>query len=181
MTNEDWILQEEADWLFRKVVRRFVKERDKITIEGISLPGVLMLNIINHDGAQRLGDLAEQLDFTSGAVTALCDKLEEGGFAIRKRSEEDRRTIVLEITDQGKEMLLRNTNIGICSITTLFAGFSSKELSDQINYYRRMIDNIEGFSTRMLALAKQNSERKEKAENCSCDDEKRKSGRFIGY
>ncbi|GGH12368.1 MarR family winged helix-turn-helix transcriptional regulator [Paenibacillus segetis] len=181
MKNEDWILQEEADWLFRKVVRRFVKERDKITIEGISLPGVLMLNIINQDGAQRLGDLAEQLDFTSGAVTALCDKLEEGGFAIRKRSEGDRRTIVLEVTDEGKEMLQRNNNIGICSITTLFEGFSIKELSDQISYYRRMIDNIEGFSTRMLALAKQNTERSEQAENNSSEGEKRKSGRFVGY
>lgn len=73
MEEKDWDLLEEADWHFRKVVRRFVKERDKISVEGISLPGLLILNTIFRDGEQRLGELAEQLDFTSGAVTAICD------------------------------------------------------------------------------------------------------------
>ncbi|MGR6008534.1 hypothetical protein ACT7CZ_07990 [Bacillus cereus] len=39
-------LIEETDWLFLKMVRKFVKERDKIKIEGIMLPGILILNKI---------------------------------------------------------------------------------------------------------------------------------------
>ncbi|EFU40348.1 transcriptional regulator, MarR family protein [Paenibacillus vortex V453] len=68
MEEKDWALLEEADWHFRRMVRRFVKERDKISVGGISLPGLLILNTIHRDdGEQRLGELAEQLDFTSGA------------------------------------------------------------------------------------------------------------------
>lgn len=77
MSDRDWEALERTDWLFRKMVRRFVKERDRISVEGISLPGMLILHKIIREGEQRLGDLAEQLDFTSGAITALTDKLEK--------------------------------------------------------------------------------------------------------
>lgn len=69
MSDRDWEALERTDWLFRKMVRRFVKERDRISVEGISLPGMLILHKIIREGEQRLGDLAEQLDFTSGAIT----------------------------------------------------------------------------------------------------------------
>jgi len=178
MKIKNWELLEEADWLFRKAVRRFVKERDKVSVEGIALPGLLILNIIRREGEQRLGDLADQLDFTSGAVTALCDKLEESGFAVRKRSEQDRRAVVLAITDKGKEMLDRNKEVGIHGITALFSGFSSEELTAQIGYYKQIIENLEGFSESMLLLAKQNAERTERQQQA---EQKLRSERFIRY
>ncbi len=152
----DWQKLEEADWLFRKMVRRFVKERDKILIEGITLPALLILHKIIRDGKQQLGDLAEELDFTSGAVTALCDKLEEKGFAFRCKGE-DRRTVWLDITDQGREMFQRNRNIGKRCVNVLFEGFSEDELSDQIGGYRRIIGNLERFSAEILQLARENA------------------------
>ncbi|SEK50156.1 DNA-binding transcriptional regulator, MarR family [Paenibacillus sp. cl141a] len=150
MEETDWALMEEADWHFRKMVRRFVKERDKISIEGVSLPGLLILNTILRDGEQKLGELAEQLDFTSGAVTALCDKLEACGFAVRRRSESDRRSIVLDLTDAGREMLKRNEYIGGRSIERIFGIFSHEELRDLIHYFERLNDHLEGFSDFVL-------------------------------
>ena len=41
---------EEIDWLFRRMVRKFVKERDKVSVEGIALPGLLILTKIARDG-----------------------------------------------------------------------------------------------------------------------------------
>lgn len=147
--NKDWILMEEADWHFRKLVRRFVKERDKISVEGVSLPGLLILKTIERKGEQRLGDLAEVLDFTSGAVTALCDKLEAAGFAVRQRSRTDRRSIALNITERGRKMLLRNQEVGTCIIDLLFGTFSQEELIQQIHYFKRLNESLVGFSERI--------------------------------
>lgn len=149
---------EEADWLFRKMVRKFVKERDKITIEGITLPGLMILNKVIHEGEQRLGDLAEELDFTSGAITALCDKLEERDFAVRRRVPEDRRTVLLDITDQGREMYARNQNIGHRCISIMFDGISEEALIAQSGLFRQIINNLEQFSGKILELAKANGE-----------------------
>ncbi|KAI7273295.1 hypothetical protein KC345_g7021 [Hortaea werneckii] len=158
MGNTDWERMEEADFLLRKMVRRFVKERDRVSVEGISLPGMLILQKIIREGEQRLGDLAEQLDFTSGAITALTDKLEAGGFTVRRRKEDDRRTVLLDITAKGREMVERNGNIGARCITLLFEGFTDVELELQSRFYERIISNLEGFSDTLLKLAKQNLE-----------------------
>ncbi|GFN32126.1 MarR family winged helix-turn-helix transcriptional regulator [Paenibacillus xylaniclasticus] len=157
----------ELEWLFRKMVRKFVKEWDKITVEGVALPGLMVLNKIESQGEQRLSDLAEELDFTSGAITALCDKLEEKGLAVRMRKPGDRRTVWLNITPAGLAMLERNANIGPQSSAALFKGFSSRELEEQQRVYMRMIDNLDGFSETIMALAKHNAEKKETAVNAA--------------
>ncbi|SEN15694.1 MULTISPECIES: MarR family winged helix-turn-helix transcriptional regulator [unclassified Paenibacillus] len=156
MNNNDWEVLEKTDWLFRKMVRRFVKERDRISVEGVSLPGMLILHKIIREGEQRLGDLAEQLDFTSGAITALTDKLEKKGLTIRRRKEDDRRTVLLDITASGREMFARNSNIGARCITLLFEGFTTEELEQQSQFYERVIANLEGFSDTLLELAESN-------------------------
>ncbi|MFE6799577.1 MarR family transcriptional regulator [Paenibacillus chitinolyticus] len=151
MHEKDGALYEEADWLFRRLVRKFVKERDKISVEGIALPGMLILNSIHSQGEQRLGELAEQLDFTSGAVTALCDKLEAGGYAVRKRSESDRRSVALDITDKARELLRRNGGLSAHMIGILFGGFTPEELERQIVFSRRLLEKLDGFAEAVLA------------------------------
>ena len=160
MESNEQELLEEADMLFRKMVRKFVKERDKINIEGVMLPGFVILDKMMKDGEQRLTDLAEELDFTSGAITALCDKLEKAGLAIRKRHMEDRRIVWLDITDDGRDYMHRNSNIRMNTISILFDGFSQEEIKEQIKGYRRLITNIERFSTTIMALAKENERKK---------------------
>ncbi|MED1472792.1 MarR family winged helix-turn-helix transcriptional regulator [Bacillus salipaludis] len=154
-------LLEEADWLFRKMVRKFVKERDKINFEGIMLPGFMILKKIIQDGEQRLTDLADEFDFTSGAITVLSDKLEERGFAVRKRYKEDRRIVWLDITDDGRDFINRNSNVGVATICVLFDGFSLEEIQVQIHIYRRLIKNLERFSGTIMELANENESEKE--------------------
>ncbi|WP_151735775.1 MarR family transcriptional regulator [Paenibacillus tengchongensis] len=158
MNSEQWEQLEEADYLFRKMVRRFVKERDRISIEGITLPGMLILHKIIREGEQRLGDLAEQLDFTSGAITAISDKLDAGGYTIRRRKEDDRRTVLLDITAKGRQLHNRYAGIGERCITLLFEGFTAEELEQQSRYFERIIANLEGFSDELLTLAKEHAQ-----------------------
>ncbi|MNJ54216.1 HTH-type transcriptional regulator MhqR [compost metagenome] len=131
-----------------------MKERDKIAIEGVSLPGMLILNAILRDGEQRLGDLAEQLDFTSGAVTAICDKLEKLSYAIRRRSEADRRSVSLHITEEGRRMVERNWGAGTYMIDAIFGEFTPDELEIQISLFRRLHDRLEGFAEGVLRQTK---------------------------
>lgn len=142
----EWSQLEEIDWLFRRMVRKFVKERDKVSVEGIALPGVLILHKVMRDGEQKLGDLAEELDLTSGAITALCDKLEKKGYAIRRRLAADRRTVMLDITDEGRSMLARNREVGQRCISLLFGSFSAQELDSQKTAFSQIINNLEHFA-----------------------------------
>ncbi|KAA8996229.1 winged helix DNA-binding protein [Paenibacillus spiritus] len=149
---------EEADFLFRRMVRRFVKERDRVSVDGVTLPGLMILNLIIREGEQRLGDLADRLDFTSGAITALCDKLDAAGFAARRRKEDDRRTVLLDITPAGRRMMERNRNVGEACISLLFGDFTEEELALLGRGFRRITDRLDGFSAAIMELARQNAE-----------------------
>lgn len=154
--NQEHIL-EEADWLFRKMVRKLVKEREKVNIEGIMLPGFLILKKIFEDGKQRLCELAEELDLTPGAITGLCDKLEKKGLAVRERLEEDRRTVFLNITKEGIAFLEHNHPIHTYVSSVLFEGFSLEEIEQQIPIFKRFIHNLENSSTKLIELTQQHS------------------------
>ncbi|WHX47030.1 MarR family winged helix-turn-helix transcriptional regulator [Paenibacillus woosongensis] len=180
MVHKDWARMEEADWHFRRLVRRFVKERDKIAIEGVSLPGMLILNAILRDGEQRLGDLAEQLDFTSGAVTAICDKLEKQGYAIRRRSEADRRSVALHITEEGRRMVERNWAAGTYMIDTIFGTFTPDELETQILFFRKLHDRLEGFAEGVLRQTKSLDDGTA-AGTSEQNTELQRTNRFISY
>ncbi|WP_270782909.1 MULTISPECIES: MarR family transcriptional regulator [unclassified Bacillus cereus group] len=122
------------------------------------LPGILILNKIIRDGEQRLTDLAEELDFTSGAITALCDKLEERGLAIRKRHQEDRRITLLDITEDGLKFIKRNNKIRTSFMSVLFDGFSTEELQVQTEVFKRLAHNLEHLSDTIMKLSNENTE-----------------------
>lgn len=176
----NWGMLEEADNLFRKMVRRFVKERDKVLVEGITLPALLVLHKIVRDGEQRLSDLAEQLDFTSGAVTALCDKLEQKGFAFRRKGE-DRREVLLDITNEGREMFIRNKNIGKRCITILFDGFSEEEMNLQTKAYQKIFSNLGHFADEINSLAKENADGSKSGNQIEVDKQNYKRSDYLTY
>jgi DNA-binding MarR family transcriptional regulator len=161
MADIDWTQLEEIDWLFRRMVRKFVKERDKVSVEGIALPGMMILHKVDRDGEQKLGDLAEDLDLTSGAITSLCDKLEEKGFARRRRMPEDRRSVLLGITEEGRAMLVRNREVGRRCMTLLFGNFTGQELESQKTAFRQIIDNLENFAESVMELVKETARQAE--------------------
>lgn len=146
---------QELDHLFRKLVRKFVKERDKITIDGISLPGLMIMRKVLYAGEQRLSDLAEELDLSSGAITAQCDKLEASGYAERTRYKEDRRTIYLNITEQGKAFLDRYHMVGQINIDVTFNDLSDDEVMQQLHIIRKLIANVEGMSEKIMTAIRE--------------------------
>lgn len=140
----------ELDDVFRKLVRKFVKERDRFQLEGVTLQGFLILRKISSAGEQRLTDLAEELDLSSGAITAQCDKLEELGFAQRVRYRENRRTIYLVITDEGEELIQRYPLLGQFNAEVMFQGFSHTEIERLLNICRRMLHNVNNMSEKTI-------------------------------
>jgi DNA-binding MarR family transcriptional regulator len=58
------------------------------------------LDVIQQTGRISAGDLAERAGLTSGSITAVVDRLEAKGFVRRVADPEDRRKVLLEVTDE---------------------------------------------------------------------------------
>jgi len=86
--------------------RRFKRGMEAVVAEhGLSLEEWHSLSRLRLDeqGRTSPGELASELDISSGAMTSRLDRLEEAGLIRRLRDPEDRRSVVVEITDAGRE------------------------------------------------------------------------------
>ena len=61
------------------------------------------LRLGNDDCRSSPGDLASDLELSSGAMTSRLDRLEEAGLVRRLPDPEDRRGIVVELTQKGRD------------------------------------------------------------------------------
>ena len=70
---------------------------------GISPTDLRCLDIIQGRAGLTAGELAAASGLTTGAVTAVIDRLERAGFARRVPDESDRRKVLVEVTDRHYE------------------------------------------------------------------------------
>jgi DNA-binding MarR family transcriptional regulator len=74
---------------------------------GINRTDHRILEILARRGPMTAGDLAHDSVLTTGAVTAVLDRLERVGYARRVRDTEDRRRVLVEETPEGRSKAMQ--------------------------------------------------------------------------
>jgi DNA-binding MarR family transcriptional regulator len=110
---------------------------------GVSVPELLALEHLA--GGEGLGpsDLARRLQLTSGSATALVDRLEAGGHAVRAPHPSDRRRVVVRRTAKADEDLRLEAGQLVAGVNELAAGLSEAQRRVVGEFLERLIDIIE--------------------------------------
>lgn len=69
---------------------------------GINRTDGRCLDILDQHGRMTAGALSRESGLSSGAVTALLDRLERAGYVRRARDTVDRRRVLVELTDEAR-------------------------------------------------------------------------------
>ena len=72
---------------------------------GISMAQLHILYTLQGSGEMPMSRLAEVLHVSLSSATGLIDRIEERGFVERTRVPEDRRIVLIRVTDAGRRML----------------------------------------------------------------------------
>jgi DNA-binding MarR family transcriptional regulator len=88
-----------------RVQRKIVSQMSLHKEIGLTFPQLGLLNMIAHEKKSRVIQLAEKMEVKSSAVTVMLDRLELLGFIARVPDEQDRRAVVVTITEQGQKAL----------------------------------------------------------------------------
>ena len=70
---------------------------------GIGRTDLRCLDILDREGPLTAGALAEASGLSTGAITALIDRLERAGYAVRIRDSADRRRVVVAMTPRASQ------------------------------------------------------------------------------
>jgi len=81
------------------------RDRDKICCHDLSVTQCHALSMISDFGPLSMNDLAGRLYLDKSTTSRVVDSLERKGFALRDANPDDRRALLLNTTESGREVL----------------------------------------------------------------------------
>lgn len=90
-----------------KMLLRMARSVNAALEDEITPQKFLLLNSLLQMEKCKVNDLAQEVNLSSGATTLALNRLEEEGLIRRSRDEGDRRIVWVELTDEGRSLLLR--------------------------------------------------------------------------
>jgi DNA-binding MarR family transcriptional regulator len=106
---------------------RAVRTADELT--GLSAPRLSLLSVLVFGGPAAVSELARIEQVSAPAVTKLVDGLERDGLAVRQRSTEDRRVVLVAATAAGRALLEQGRAARVAAVADLLAGLTRTELA----------------------------------------------------
>ncbi|MBY6195644.1 MarR family winged helix-turn-helix transcriptional regulator [Vibrio hangzhouensis] len=79
-------------------------EQSVVKETGYSLAQIHTVEVLGAHGSMRMKELADRLGITTGTLTVQVEKLVTAGLLERHPHQEDRRSILVGLTDEGKKL-----------------------------------------------------------------------------
>lgn len=90
----------------RKITRAIDLYSKKLAKEtGLTAPQLLVLQNVDQEGRAKPSDIARNIHLSQATITSIVDRLEKAELVTRERSETDRRSVQVVITEDGRKRL----------------------------------------------------------------------------
>jgi len=105
--NQDLLTRylDKLDEMMPHMVRRMHQEMTQALADGITGNQFFVMKMMADRGRMTVSEVAEGFNVSLSAVTSLVDRLCKVEMIQRRRSEDDRRVVWLELTEQGRDMV----------------------------------------------------------------------------
>lgn len=107
---------------------------------------VLEYRIMKHiyeEGSQAMARLAEMSYVTQAWITGMVDKLEEKGYVVRIRSNEDRRVINVDLTPSGIKFYKKMKSINDTFLEGILSFIRDDEASQMTKILHNIVERLE--------------------------------------
>lgn len=123
--------------------RRFFRMMPKLDMPKQQLG---LLHMLTHHCHMPMKVFSDKMHISKPNLTKLVNHLIDEGLVVRSHSEEDRRIILLDITEAGREVVKSHYEMMIEEVTKMFEVFEDnevEELSHHISEINRLISKLD--------------------------------------
>ncbi len=140
-------LQDSSDTVvatIRQIIRAVDLQSKKLTKKyGLTGPQLIVLKEIRKGNERPISEIARQVSLSQATVTSILDRLEQQGFAVRRRSTSDKRKVNIELTDKALSILDSNPSMLQEEFTDRFEKLEDWEKSMIISSLQRLSSMLE--------------------------------------
>jgi DNA-binding MarR family transcriptional regulator len=135
--SRDALLQR-LDETLRKITAQSVLISDLVaTRVGLNSTDLECLDLLYLAGATTAGTLAKRTGLTTGATTAVIDRLERAGFVRRRRDADDRRKVLVEVIAAGPSRIAPLYARLAAQLDELNREYTDRQLAVVVEYLSR--------------------------------------------
>jgi len=124
---------------------RRLRGRDPHRPGDLSATQVRALFQLERGEACTAGELAKRADLSPASMTAMLDQLVQSGIVERRRSEQDRRQVIVSLTDAGHETLAAKREAIEARTKALLSGYTDGELDAASRVMRSLAELLDGL------------------------------------
>ena len=90
----------------RKIIQAIDLNSKKLVKQvGLTGPQLVILQEISRLGTVSVGEVAKNVSLSQGTVTGILERMEKRGVVVRQRSNQDKRRVMVRITESGNKIL----------------------------------------------------------------------------
>lgn len=119
---------------------RFMNRLNK----NIGISQIIVLSQLHEHGPQMSSKLAAMLGYTTGAMTGISNKLIKENYAAREYLENDRRVILLAITEQGRQIITEVQELNQKMMEEIYSKLSEKEIDQYLGIQKKLLEHVTG-------------------------------------
>lgn len=123
--------------------------REAFADQKLSLAQYSLLAVLGHNGESSMGQLADPLGITLGAVTSLVDRLIHLGHVERERSKEDRRVVKVRLTPAGCRTLQAIVDKGRQVVIDMLSDVSPEDRRTYLRVQKTLVEKFDLAIKRM--------------------------------
>ena len=105
----------------------------------VSFPQFFLLTYLSSEEYLTMSDIAKKMSHSTAAATGLVDRLEKLGYVERVHAAEDRRKIMVRITNKGVELVSKMRSEIANDLAEIIAGLDEDQ-ADALAHTKRAID-----------------------------------------
>lgn len=117
-----------------------------------------ILRILCVEGDISQKELQKRLDIQSGSLSEIVIKMEANGLIERKKQEEDKRNIILNITDKGRDAYEEYRNVIKKQNGVIFDALTDKEQAELLALLSKLLEDWNENFAEILATHKSGKE-----------------------
>ena len=127
MTNTQELLNKLLVQLFNDILHIEENSLKNIDLMDLSMTEIHTIEAVGIKDAKTMGEIAHDLRITVGTLTTAITKLIKKGYVERKRIEEDRRVVLVNLTSKGEEVYKVHQVFHEEMICAMLSNFSDEE------------------------------------------------------
>ncbi len=136
-------LEDELCELMMAMIRRQRRREFGLSRSRLTARERLALDELGQHGAMTMGELSKACHTTASTLTTVVDRLVRKGYVTRSHPENNRKQVVVTISEDGQRLLDEHRNEHLAEVREILAPLSPAEQQVLVSVYRRLAATLD--------------------------------------